>query len=117
MFVGDYDLEPERAQTLRAEQVHAVEGRPVPELLTRDLEVIGDDQRIHSIALARALCLGQADLADLLGALGVRMLPNPFERNGEQLRGYERQHLEEAAEAIRRGELQVPPEVADWPAA
>ncbi|SFK93071.1 hypothetical protein SAMN05216275_14190 [Streptosporangium canum] len=118
LFAGQYDLEPERVETLRAEQVHEVEaGRPLPELLVRALQVIGEDRRIHSVALARALRLEQGELAALLGALGVRTLPNPFERGGEKLRGYERQHLEEAANAIRRGELQVPPEVADWPAA
>ncbi|GAA0853587.1 hypothetical protein ACFQVD_26275 [Streptosporangium amethystogenes subsp. fukuiense] len=115
VFAGDYDLGTGQGETLTAEQVH--DAAPVPELLIQALDVIGEDRRIHSVALARALRLEQAELADLLGALGVRTLPNPFERGGERLRGYERQHLQDAAEAIRRGELQVPPEVADWPAA
>lgn len=38
-------------------------------------------------------------------------------RGGQELRGYELADLEAAAAAISRGDLKVPPEVADWTAA
>lgn len=41
--------------------------------------------------------------------------PNAFERGGQRRRGYKRGDLEDAAEAIRSGELEVPPEVAACP--
>ncbi|MGW4663157.1 hypothetical protein [Streptosporangium sandarakinum] len=117
LFSQDYDLEPERTEPLRAEQVHAIEGRPVPEVLRRALEAFGDDDRIHSVTLAKALGITKQELAALLAPLGVSPLKEAFERGGERLRGYARQDLESAASAIAHGELDVPAEVAAWPAA
>lgn len=91
----------------------------VPVLLTRALAAFDDagDDRMHSETLAQALELGQRDLAALLRPLGVTSLPHQFIRNGKNQRGYAREHLATAAERVARGELEVPPEVAEWPAA
>ncbi|WP_436759303.1 hypothetical protein [Streptosporangium sp. V21-05] len=104
---------------LHAEQIHEIGGAEaaVPELLTRALTLPWDSGRLHSEALAQALDMTELELAALLGAIGVTTLPNAFERGGKRRRGYQRGDLEDAAEAIRSGELEVPPEVADWPAA
>lgn len=104
---------------LRADQVHEIEDaqHPIPELLSRALAVFGADRRVHSVVLAEALELDQLELSELLRSLGVRTLKRAFERNGKELRGYDREDLEAVAAAIRCGELEVPPEVADWPAA
>ncbi|MEV6865414.1 hypothetical protein AB0M44_30960 [Streptosporangium subroseum] len=120
-FAGRYDIEPDRetTETLRAEQVHELTGaaHPVPELLTHALALPWDDGRLHSAVLASQLGMTEHELAALLKLVGVSALRNAFNRGGERGRGYEREDLEDAAEAIRRGELQVPPEVADWTAA
>ncbi|MGW4425781.1 hypothetical protein [Streptosporangium sp. NPDC004631] len=119
VFAGRYDLEPERVETLRAEQVREVEvpGHPVPELVVRAVEAFAGDDRIHSVVLAERLGVDQVELTELLRAIGVRTLSRAFMRGGEERRGYARTDLETAATAIRSGDLAVPPEVADWPAA
>ncbi|TLP66522.1 hypothetical protein [Microbispora triticiradicis] len=121
------DLLPRQRQpeVVRAERVSAVaaapaSARPLPEILARALEafeVAGDD-RMHSAALAEAL--GTADalaLAALLRPLGVTTLPRAFIRAGTEARGYALADLQAAAERVRSGELEVPDEVAKWPAA
>ncbi|WP_432924287.1 hypothetical protein ACQPZZ_29090 [Microbispora sp. CA-135349] len=114
-----------RPEVVRAEQVPAVPAapapaRPLPEVLRRALaayEAAGDD-RMHSAALAEAL--GAADalaLAALLRPLGVTTLPRAFIRGGTEARGYALADLQAAAERVCSGELEVPDEVAKWPAA
>lgn len=91
---------------------------PLPEILARALaafEESGDD-RMHSADLAAALGLTQVELAALLRPLGVTTLPRAFVRGGHEARGYARETLEAAAERIRRGEIDIPAEVATWPA-
>jgi hypothetical protein len=106
------------AAPLRAEQVIAVEdGGEVPELLERALQLRWEDGRLHSERLAALLGMTEHELAALLGVLGITPLPNAFWRAGVRRRGYERGHLQEAADTIRAGRLQVPPEVAAWSAA
>ncbi|MER7213240.1 hypothetical protein ABT340_39770 [Streptosporangium sp. NPDC000239] len=114
---ASYPSEPR--PRLRAEQVHEVpaEQVPVPELLTRAIAAFDGDDRIHSVTLADRLGVDQVELAELLRSVGVRTLQRAFMRGGEERRGYGLQDLEAAAAAIRSGDLQVPPEVADWPAA
>ncbi|GHE49139.1 hypothetical protein GCM10017673_58340 [Streptosporangium violaceochromogenes] len=89
----------------------------MPELLQRALAAFGGDDRIHSAALAERLGVDQVELAELLRAIGVRTLSRAFMRGGEERRGYARTDLETAADAIRTGAVEVPPEVADWTAA
>ncbi|MER6942468.1 hypothetical protein ABT294_00470 [Nonomuraea sp. NPDC000554] len=122
---GDLDTRPARrpsapqAGTVRAEQVHELDegGHPVPELLERALELRWDQGRMHSERLANQLSMTEHELAGLLSAIGINPLPNAFERGGVRRRGYERQDLVDTAAAIRRGEIEVPPEVAAWSAA
>lgn len=116
---GPAASQPARPTLVRAEQVSEISdgGHQVPELLERALQLRWDGGRMHSVRLAEQLGLSEHELAALLGALGVSTLPNAFERGGKRRRGYERQDLEDAATAIRRGELEVPPEVAAWTAA
>lgn len=105
---------------VHVEQIHEIRvGAEVllPELLRRALALPWDEGRLHSEVMAPALGMTEHELAALLGAIGVTRPPNAFERGGRRRRGYERQHLLDAAEAIRSGDLEVPPEVADWPAA
>ncbi|MET8146363.1 hypothetical protein ABZU32_39155 [Sphaerisporangium sp. NPDC005288] len=122
-------------QRLHAEQIRpvpvepAVPARPIPELLRRALAAFDTARttRLHSEELAAALGILTADhdgdrpdvlaLAALLRPLGVAPLPNPFSRGGQRGRGYERDDLTAAAGRIARGEIEVPAEVADWPAA
>ncbi|MFI9558900.1 hypothetical protein [Nonomuraea endophytica] len=108
-----------RPGPLRAEQIHAVDagGQPIPELLERTLQVRWEDGRLHSERLAGLLGMTEHELAALLAPLDVAPLPNAFWRAGQRRRGYERGQFEDAADAIRRGELAVPPEVAAWTAA
>ena len=87
----------------------------MPELLVQALSLPWDNGRLHSEALAKALRMSEHELAALLGPLGVTTPPNAFERGGQRRRGYKRGDLEDAAEAIRSGELEVPPEVAACP--
>lgn len=107
------------AGEIQAPSTPALPARPVPEILTRALAAMdaAHDDRMHSATLAAALGITQADLAGLLRPLGVQPLPHPFQRGGRPARGYAREDLEAAAERIRRGVLEVPPEVAAWPAA
>ncbi|MBX6168532.1 MAG: hypothetical protein IRY84_12955 [Thermobispora bispora] len=115
------DLLPRQRQpeVTRAEQIPAVApARPLPEILTRALAAIdaaGDD-RMHSAALADALGIAPTELAALLRPLGVTTLPRAFIRGGREARGYARDDLAAAAERIRRGEVDIPAEVASWPA-
>ncbi|MGW3346814.1 hypothetical protein ACWDA3_26175 [Nonomuraea rubra] len=111
--------EPARPTALHAEHVAELtnDGQEVPELLERCLQLRWEGGRMHSVRLAEQLGLSEHELAALLGALSVTTLPNAFERGGARRRGYERQALVDAAAAIRAGELEVPPEVADWTAA
>lgn len=92
----------------------------VPELLTRALAAFdsaGDD-RMHSETLAQALGIGSThELAALLAPLGVKTLPNKFMRGNVERRGYARQDFGDAARKVAAGEVEVPAEVADWPAA
>ncbi|PZG20586.1 hypothetical protein [Nonomuraea aridisoli] len=107
-------------QPLRAEHVREVDdGRPIPELLERALQLpwTGTPPRLHSERLAAQLGLSEHELAQLLAPLGVHPLPNAFERGGVRRRGYARADVEAAAAAIRRGDLDVPEEVASWTAA
>jgi hypothetical protein len=130
-----------RNAPLRAEQIHpaqaagaghglAVAVQPVPQILTRALAVFDQmrSERLHSGELAAALGIVVVDedgmrrpdttaLAGLLRPLGVERPAEGFLRGGRRGRGYERGHLEAAAERIRRGEIEVPAEVASWPAA
>lgn len=106
------------AEPLRAEQIHeTVPAAPVPELLVRALKAFEGDDRIHSVVLAERLGVDQVELTELLRAIGVRTLSRAFVRGGEERRGYARNDLRAVADAIRRGDLVVPPEVATWPAA
>lgn len=104
---------------LVAEQIHELPSAeaPVPELLVRAVEAFAGDDRIHSVVLAERLGVDQVELTELLRAIGVRTLARAFMRGGEERRGYARTDLQTAAHAIRVGDLAVPPEVADWPAA
>uniref|UniRef100_UPI003F499C5D hypothetical protein n=1 Tax=Sphaerisporangium sp. CA-236357 TaxID=3240030 RepID=UPI003F499C5D len=118
-----------RRTMLRAEQIATTTpARPLPELLRRALAAFGEDTRIHSEALAAALGILTVDddgnskpdtltLAALLRPLEVTTLPRAFLRGGAERRGYAREDLAAAADRIARGALQVPPEVANWPAA
>lgn len=113
--------DPARAR-LHAEQilpVTAAPAQPLPEVLRQALaafDAAGDD-RMHSSALADALGITLPELAALLRPLGVTALARAFIRGGKEARGYAREDLETAAESIRRGETEVPEEVAKWPAA
>lgn len=91
--------------------------QPVPELVRRALAAFdaADDDRMHSEALAGELGVTPHDLAEMLRPLGVRSLPSPFSRGGVSKRGYAREHFTAAADAITRGSLQVPADVAAWP--
>ncbi|MDP9870474.1 MULTISPECIES: hypothetical protein [Streptosporangium] len=118
--------EPRMVGRLRAEQMHPVPAaapaaavRPVPQIVTRALATIDDagDDRMHSATLAEALGLTPTDLAALLRPLGVTTLPRAFLRGGREARGYAREDLSVAAERIGRGEIDVPADVAAWPAA
>lgn len=125
------DLLPRQrpAGMLHAEQIRPVPSapaRPLPEILRRALAVFEQLRatRLHSGELAAALGILDAErvpdttaLAALLRPLGVERPAEAFLRQGQRGRGYERQHLEMAAERIRRGEIEVPAEVAAWPAA
>ncbi|MGC5013147.1 hypothetical protein ACLQ2R_20510 [Streptosporangium sp. DT93] len=113
-------------QILRAEQIHPVHpgapstsGHPIPEILRRALAVFDAEhtERLHSEELAAALDLTKNDLAALLRPLGVTTLPRAFLRGGRELRGYARPHLLDATQRVRRGEIDVPADVAAWPAA
>ncbi|MDR8415081.1 hypothetical protein MTP10_40920 [Nonomuraea sp. 3-1Str] len=125
---------PRHSEILRAEHVRpvaaapAAASRPLPEILRRALEAFGSDTRMHSEALAAALGIvtvndaGQRTpdvlaLAALLRPLGVATLPRAFLRGGVERRGYAREDLEAAAKRIASGELEVPADVAAWPAA
>ncbi|GAA3165644.1 hypothetical protein GCM10010466_65520 [Planomonospora alba] len=121
--------DPVPAGRLRAEQVHPVQApsvpaastaeHPVPQIVIRALEVFDElrAERLHSRELAAALDLTEGDLAALLRPLGVDRPANAFLRGGQRGRGYERSSLEMAAERIRCGQIDVPAEVAAWPAA
>ncbi|MEV8638637.1 hypothetical protein AB0395_43970 [Streptosporangium sp. NPDC051023] len=129
---------PRRPRMLHAEQMHPLTNptdpapsadRPLPEIIRRALAVFDQlrADRLHSAELADALRIVTVDgdgtrpdvlaLADLLRPLSVAPLATPFLRGGQRGRGYERSHLEAAAVRIRCGEVDVPPEVAAWPAA
>lgn len=92
----------------------------VPELLRQALAAFdsaGDD-RMHSETLAQTLGIGSTrELAALLAHLGVKTLPNKFMRGNIERRGYARQDFADAARKVAAGEMEVPAEVADWPAA
>ncbi|MEU5869584.1 hypothetical protein ABZ815_51065 [Nonomuraea sp. NPDC047529] len=113
---------PRQSDALRAEHVRTLPSAPaapLPEILRRALAVFDAERtgRLHSEELGATLALTTTVLADLLRPIGVTPLPNAFLRNGERGRGYERADLQAAAERIARGELDVPAEVAAWPAA
>ncbi|MFG1620189.1 hypothetical protein ACGFI3_46210 [Nonomuraea wenchangensis] len=102
------------------------DGHPLPPFVEAVLEVFQQArrERVHSETLARDLHVvdgqGQPNtnaLADLLRPLGVTPLKRAFSVNGEEARGYALDDVLAAANAIRAGRLQVPPEVADWSAA
>ncbi|MET7339134.1 hypothetical protein [Nonomuraea sp. NPDC005650] len=101
-------------------------GHPLPPFVEAVLEVFQQArrERVHSETIARDLHIvdgqGQPNtnaLADLLRPLGVTPLKRAFSVNGEEARGYALDDVLAAANAIRAGSLQVPPEVADWSAA
>jgi hypothetical protein len=92
----------------------------VPVLLTRALAAFDDagDDRMHSETLAQALKFGSTnEMAELLRPLEVRPLASWFMRNNTKARGYARESFVEAAQRVARGDLEVPDEVAEWPAA
>ena len=92
----------------------------VPQILVRALaafDAAGDD-RMHSETLAQALGISSAhDMAKLLRPLGVNSLASPFSRGGDLKRGYARADFATAADRVASGELDVPAQVAAWPAA
>lgn len=108
---------------LHAEQVHTLgDGDAVapPRLLVCALLVFerANSTRLHSAELAAALLNdgdGPTELAALLRPLGVRPRDRAFLRGGVEARGYQLGDLQDAADRIARGELQVPAEVAAWP--
>ncbi|GGL56602.1 hypothetical protein [Planomonospora parontospora] len=112
-------VRPAAPSTPAVPAVPAAPVAPVPEILRRALAVFESmrTERLHSEELAAALGLTMTELADLLRPLEVRPLPNKFSRGGQERRGYARAALETAAERITRGEIEVPADVAAWPAA
>ncbi|MEU9888059.1 hypothetical protein [Sphaerisporangium sp. NPDC051011] len=124
-----------RTATLQAQQIpvsapESTHDRPLPQIVARALTAFGADTRIHSEALAAALGIFLPDLDDdgnpkpdtltlsaLLRPLGITTLPRAFVRAGMERRGYDREDFHIAADRITSGDLPVPPEVADWPAA
>src|SRR5690606_24007681 len=123
-ILARFNLEPDQSrQALRAEQVApetagaqtAVQEVEVPSLLTDLLALFAHHRadRLHSKMLAAALGLSQHELASMLRPLNVRPIPEVYVR-GARARGYARADIEQAATLIRLGQLQVPPEVAEW---
>lgn len=96
---------------------HGREQHPLPPFVTAVLSAFGNDTRAHTVVLAEAVRTSKRELSELLRSIGVRPLPEAFSRNGTALRGYERAHVEAAADRIRTGELPVPPQIAAWTAA
>lgn len=94
-------------------------GWPLPEILRRALQAFtdADDDRMHSATLAETLNITPTEMAALLRALGIAPLENAFSRDGITRRGYARQDLITAAQRIHRREINIPDEVARWPAA
>ncbi|MFG1755920.1 serine/threonine-protein kinase [Streptosporangium sandarakinum] len=119
--VTDASAWPDPPKRMRAEQMHPVDApaRPVPQIVVRALAAMADanDDRMHSATLAEALGVTPTELAALLRPLGVTTLPRAFLRGGREARGYAREDLQTAAERIGRGEVEVPADVAAWPAA
>uniref|UniRef100_UPI0005BE6A12 hypothetical protein n=1 Tax=Nonomuraea candida TaxID=359159 RepID=UPI0005BE6A12 len=79
----------------------------VPELIARALAVFqaAGDTRIHSEDLAVALGFpSKTELAAALASYGVTALKNPFERNGQRRRGYDRADFLSATQGDRREE-------------
>ncbi|GAA3096411.1 hypothetical protein [Streptosporangium carneum] len=91
--------------------------QPLPEIVRRTIAAFGAAERMHSETLAALLGLEQADLPGLLAPLGIRPLPRAFLVSGKHKRGYALADVLAAADRIHRGEVQVPPQVAAWPAA
>lgn len=92
----------------------------VPVLLRQALAAFdaADDDRMHSETLAQSLGIGDPlKLAALFRPLEVTTLPNQFIRNKQNRRGYARDDIQNAANRIACGEIEVPAEVAEWPAA
>lgn len=89
-----------------------------PLLLIRLLAVFDDEDwtgRLHTAELERRIGAAPGDLGRLLPLLGVKAIPNPFALPDRgRGRGYARDGIEAAAEAIREGRLVVPEEVAAW---
>ncbi|MGW6502993.1 hypothetical protein [Nonomuraea angiospora] len=126
-ILARFDLTPNKATPLRAEQVHPNDapalpagststGAAVPDMIARILELYqqaGRD-RLHSSYLAAQLGMSQHVLAALLRPLGVLPLSGKVSVDGKEARGYERAAFDRAAAAIVAGAVVVPPEVARW---
>jgi hypothetical protein len=97
-----------------------VAAQPVPRILLRALAVFDQAgvERMHSKTLAAALGLGsEAELSRLLNPLEVHSLKEAFQVGGTRARGYARADVQAAADRVAAGEITVPAEIAEWPAA
>ncbi|MDA2810363.1 hypothetical protein O4J56_06900 [Nocardiopsis sp. RSe5-2] len=85
----------------------------VPALLKTALRLCGEGDRVHYSAVADEVGLEAEEVRRLLRLIHVEPGDNSFRWNGTKARGYFRDQLEEAVAKIRRGELDVPPELRD----
>jgi hypothetical protein len=120
-FAGPRPIAPAAASLGRGNDPQpAAPVQPVPELVTRAIAAFdaARDTRMHSEVLADALGFATPfEMSKLLGLLKIQSLPNSFERGPLKRRGYAREAFEVAAARIAHGEIDVPDEVAEWPAA
>lgn len=121
-ILARYNVQPDRPLApLHAEQVMSVTGgrtaeeAEVPPLLADLLALFTQHraERLHSRMLAASLGMSQHELALMLRPLNIRPIPEVYVR-GARARGYARTDIKQAATLVRLGQIQVPPEVAEW---